>query len=335
MNVADRPLPAAAAPSRAGGAAGRRLARRLAQLRRLFDLDAIVQQRVGTDEVAAYYHQNFHPYRRYHSAAGAMHMALNPEGRFDKDGFFGQARRIESLWRERAPADVLELAFGKGINLGYLAKRWPAVRFAGIDLTPRNVRHAQAQPGLERAKLVCGDLHALPFAPESFDCVFCVEGFCHATDVPRALAEQARVLRPGGLLVFFDGYRELSPEAMTADESLAVTLVEKSMAVDAFQPIGAFLAQADAAGFELLVNESLAEAVRPNLERLHRLASLLMLVPPLTRRWLAGRSAHRGRNLVAAALGKHTVGMGLQGYRQLVLRKRAAAVAGAGAESDA
>ncbi len=309
-------------------AAARELERRLAQLRRVFDLEAIVHHRADAEQVVAYYHQNFHPYRRYHSAAGAMHMALNPGGRFHEDGFLGQAQRIEALWSERPPADVLELAFGKGINLEYLVPRWPAVHFAGIDLTPRNVRHAQALPALANAALVCGDLHALPFAADSFDCVFCVEGFCHATDVPRALADQARVLRPGGLLVLFDGYRERPLEAMTADEALAVTLVEKSMAVDSFQNASIFVGQAAAAGLVVVSDESLVSAVMPNLERLDRLASLFLLVPPLARRWLAGRSAHRGRNLVAAALGKLTVRMGLQGYRQLVLRKHATPVQG-------
>lgn len=295
----------------------------MARLRRLFDLEAVARQRGGSEQVVAYYHQNFHPYRRHHSQAGAMHMALNEGGAFDKDGFFGQARRIEALWEGEPPADVLELAFGKGINLAYLAPRWPAVRFSGIDLTPRNVKHAKALPALANATLTQGDLHAPPFASASFDFVFCVEGFCHAIDVPRALAEQARVLRPGGLLLLFDGYRELALEEMSAEETLAVQVVEKSMAVDTFQQIGTFLAQADAAGFDLVSNESLVDAVMPNLRRFDRMAGWFLLLPPLTRRWLAGRSAERGQNLVAAALMRLTVSMGLQGYRQLVLRKRA------------
>lgn len=314
--------PPAGGDARRSAAAARRLARRLASLRRVFDLDAITRHKGDTSQIVAYYHQNFHPYRRYHSQAGAMHMALNAGGRFDADGFFGQARRVEALWQDERPADVLELAFGKGINLAYLAPRWPEVRFSGIDLTPRNVKHAKTLPELAGADLQHGDLNAPPFAAETFDCVFCVEAFCYATDVPRALAEQARILRPGGLLILFDGYRELQPETMSVDEKLAIALVEKSMAVAAFQQIGPFIAQAEAAGFELVANDSLVDAVMPSLKRLDRLARLFLSVPPLTRRWLARRPAPRGDNLAAAALMRHTVSMGLQGYRQLVLRKR-------------
>jgi SAM-dependent methyltransferase len=299
-------------------AAAKRLKRRLAQLRRVFDLDAIASQPADAPLITRYYHQNFHPYRRYHSADGAMHMALNPGGRFDRAGYTGQAQHLEARWAGQPPADVLELAFGKGFNLEYLAPRWPGVRFSGIDLTPRNVRHAQSRPALAGVALSCADMHELPFEAGSFDCVFCVEGFCHATDVPRALAEQARVLRPGGLFVLFDGYRERTLEEMSAEEALAVAVVEKSMAVDSFQHVGTLIEQAAAAGLELVSNESLVASVMPNFRRLDRMASLFLLVPPLTRHWLAGRSAERGRNLAAAALGRWTVSMGLQGYREMV-----------------
>lgn len=317
------PIAATASTTAQDRAAAKRLARRLAQLRRVFDLDAIARQPADAPQIKSYYHQNFHPYRRYHSADGAMHMAINPGGRFDRAGYHGQARRLEALWTKSPPADVLELAFGKGFNLEVLAPRWPGVLFSGIDLTPRNVRHAQSRPALARAALSCADMHALPFAAESFDCVFSVEGFCHATDVPRALAEQARVLRPGGQFVLFDGYRERGLETMSADEALAVTVVEKAMAVDAFQHVATLIEQAAASGLRLEGNESLAASVMPNFRRLDRMASLALLVPPLTRRWLAGRSAERGRNLAAAALGRWTVSMGLHGYRQMVWCKPA------------
>jgi len=72
---------------------------------------------------------------------------------------------------------------------------------------------------------------------------------------------------------------------------------------------------------QLVSNQSLDALVMPNFRRLDRLASLFLLAPPLTRRWLGGRSKERGRNLAAAALGRWTVSMGLHGYRQMVWRK--------------
>jgi ubiquinone/menaquinone biosynthesis C-methylase UbiE len=43
---------------------------------------------------------------------------------------------------------------------------------------------------------------ARPFAAERFDCVVCTWTLCSIPDVPAALAEVIRVLKPGGRFVF-------------------------------------------------------------------------------------------------------------------------------------
>jgi ArsR family transcriptional regulator len=45
-----------------------------------------------------------------------------------------------------------------------------------------------------------GDMHALPFAGSSFDHVLLLTCLCYAREPARAVAEAARVLRPGGTL---------------------------------------------------------------------------------------------------------------------------------------
>ncbi len=89
--------------SRRDDAATRRLARRLAKLRRLIDLNAIDRQTGDAGQVVTHYHQEFCPDRGYLPPAGAMHMALNADRRFDEDSFFGQGRRIERLWKDQPP----------------------------------------------------------------------------------------------------------------------------------------------------------------------------------------------------------------------------------------
>ncbi|UUX96737.1 class I SAM-dependent methyltransferase [Aquabacterium sp. J223] len=318
------PLFATVSPAEADRAA---LRRQLRKLQRVFPVDALAAERTSTQQVVEYYDACQDAYRKYHSADGAVHMALNDGDRFDPDGFYGQLRRIEADWAT-APTpvrDVLELAFGQGFNLAWLAPRHPQVRFHGVDLTPAHVRLAgdrlQAQ-GLANVQLQLGDYQALPFDDGRFDQLFCIEAMCHASDLPGALAEAARVLRPGGALTLFDGYLPRPVQQLTSEEALAVVLVAKGMAVERLQWLDDVLAQARAAGFEPRRVDALDAQVMPSLRRLERLTSAVIRWPWLGRRALARRPEMRGRNVLAGCLMRSTVALGLIGYRHLVLQKR-------------
>jgi SAM-dependent methyltransferase len=300
----------------------RELARRLHKLGRVFDVPALRRDTLPAAQVVQYYEDCHDAYRKYHSAEGAVHMALNDGDRFDPDGFFGQLRRLEAGWGAAPPADVLELAFGQGFNLEYLARRHGGTRFHGIDLTPAHQRIAAERvrrAGLTNVTLTGGDFHHLPYADASMDAVFCIEAFCYATDLPRALAEVRRVLRPGGRFTLFDGYYTRPLAAMAPDEALAAELVARGMAMDTLQVQAELLAAAHAAGFVPAEPVALDAAVMPSLRRLERVTGAVIRWPWLGRRALARRSALRGRNILAGYLMHTAVAMGLIGYRQLVL----------------
>jgi len=305
------------------------LGRRLARLARVFPVQPIAQQAMGPDEVVSYYEHCFDAYRRHHSREGAVHMALNEGRRFDAAGFYGQLERMEALWQTALPRDALELAFGHGFNIAHLAPRWPGVRFAGLDLTPRHVEHVRAllaERGIGNVELRQGDFHALPYADASVDQAWCIEAFCYATDTPRALREAARVLRPGGCLTLFDGYLARPLEVLDADEALAIRLVAKGMAIERFQVLAEIQAQAHEAGFEVETCEPLDAQIMPSLKRLERITGAVVRWPWLGRKALARRHPMRGRNVLAGYLMRSTVTLGLLAYRHLVLRKRAPAL---------
>lgn len=304
------------------------IGRRLQRLARVFPLERMAHERMGLAEVASYYDVCFEAYRRHHSAEGAVHMALNEDGRFDAAGFRGQLERIEAAWRAEPPRDVLELAFGQGFNLAFLAPRFPQARFAGLDLTPRNVAHVRdllAGRGIANVVLQEGDYHWLPYAGASFDQLYCIEALCHALDTPRALAEAARVLRPGGALTVFDGYLSRPLEGLPETEALAVRLVAKGMAIERFQVADEFVAQAAAAGLKAERVQALDAQIMPSLKRLERLTGAVVRWPWLGRRALARRHPMRGRNVLAGYLMRSLVAHGLLTYRHLVLRKPPAA----------
>lgn len=301
------------------------LVRRLRKLGRVFPVGAIQAEPLPAAQVVAYYEQCHDAYRKYHSAEGAVHMALNDGDRFDPDGFYGQLRRMERGWAE-PPAEVLELAFGQGFNLAYLAARHPACRLAGIDLTPAHLQIASERvrrEGLPNVQLTQGDFHQLPYADARFDHAFCIEAFCYATDLRQALGEVARVLRPGGSFTLFDGYLTRPPTQMDADEALAVDLVAKGMAIDALQVLDELLPVAAAAGLHAETVDALDAEVMPSLRQLERITGAVIRLPWLGRLALARRPPMRGRNVLAGYLMRTTVALGLIGYRQVVLRKPA------------
>ena len=299
------------------------LHRRLRKLARVFDLAALRQQRLGAPEVVAYYENCHDAYRKYHSAEGAVHMALNDGDTFDPDGFYGQLRLMERGWAP-PPADVLELAFGQGFNLAYLAQRHPGSRFTGIDFTPAHVRIAGQRlqrEGLGHVALTQGDFHHLPYADASFDAVFCVESFCHAMDLPQALAEVARVLRPGGCFTLFDGYLSQPVLQLGEDEALAVELVARGMAIESLQLPEDLLAAAQAVGLKTTRMDALDAQVLPSLRRLERTTGAVIRFPWLGRWALARRHPARGRNVLAGYLLRSTLQLGLLCYRHIELQK--------------
>jgi len=78
-----------------------------------------------------------------------------------------------------------------------LAADNPETRVVAIDQSPQMVRLA-AERGLEAHR---ADVTALPFQDAGFDVVTAMWMLYHVADLPRALAEVRRVLRPGGLFV--------------------------------------------------------------------------------------------------------------------------------------
>jgi SAM-dependent methyltransferase len=329
------PMPTAAepaaepAPNAAHAALDAELKGRLARLARVFGLDALRAQAMGREQIVEYYVHTHDAYRKYHSAEGAVHMALNPDGRFDPAGYRTHLRLMERDWAAQAAAgrpvgDVLELAFGQAYNLLDLAAAHPGTHFTGIDMTPVHVelsRQRIATAGLANVTLTLGDFHHLPYPDASFDHVFCIEAFCYAQDLPRALSEIARVLRPGGMLTLFDGYTPRATGTMQAHEALGVDLAARGMALNRFQELDEMLATAAACGLALTRNDRLDREVRPSLARLERVTRFVLLWPWLGRRMLAKRHVSRGGNVLSGTLMRTLLDLGLLTYRHLVWNK--------------
>ena len=127
-------------------------------------------------------------------AGGAVTKLVGPVERVRRAFARGRARRVA---RGLAPrARVLDVGCGDG-KLA-VALRAAGVRAVGLEGSAGPARRAAAETG---GRVVVGDPAALPFATSTLDAVVVWHVLEHLPAPRRALAEAARCLRPGGILV--------------------------------------------------------------------------------------------------------------------------------------
>jgi len=103
--------------------------------------------------------------------------------------------------------DVLEVGCGSGVHARLLARA--GARLTAVDLTSTAVAMTRRRLDLDglSGTVVEADAEALPFPDASFDFVWSWGVLHHSADTGRALAEVARVLRPGGRLALMVYHR--------------------------------------------------------------------------------------------------------------------------------
>jgi demethylmenaquinone methyltransferase/2-methoxy-6-polyprenyl-1,4-benzoquinol methylase len=125
----------------------------------------------------------------------------------------GQDRRWRELLLDLCDLPVrgslLDVGSGTGDIAAAARRRYPHAQVVGTDFTYEMMAAGRSQPARRDLPFVQGDTLSLPFADNSFDAV--VSGFLIRNVVDRAgaLAEQARVTKPGGRVVCL----EITPPA--------------------------------------------------------------------------------------------------------------------------
>eukprot|EP00762_Andalucia_godoyi_P007400 ANDGO_07823.mRNA.1 mitochondrial Methyltransferase OMS1 len=141
-------------------------------------------------------------------------------------------RALDFVLKEH-PTRILETACGTGRNVDLASQRiredgldgQQSLMYVMVDVSPQMVVEAakkrkwamttstteaeaeadtvRVQPAIESVAQVA-DASALPYADCSFDVVFDTFGLCSVDDPDRVISESARVVRPGGSLVFLE-----------------------------------------------------------------------------------------------------------------------------------
>jgi arsenite methyltransferase len=134
----------------------------------------------------------------------------------------GLARKLDAMYRTRdvirrrrlvqdavaaQPAErILDVGCGPGYYVAELAERVGPDGFVlGVDASPAMLAVAAGRcDGAENTGFSEGDASSLPADDAGFDAVVSVQVMEYVQDVPAALAEIRRVVRPGGRVVLWD-----------------------------------------------------------------------------------------------------------------------------------
>jgi len=117
----------------------------------------------------------------------------------DTSAFYRDIARLSEL---PPGTSVLDIPCGGGVAFRGLRPE-QELHYVAADLSPVMLRRARAEAdrrGIHWIQFVEADVEALPFEERSFDLVVTYTGLHCFPDPPAAIAEMARVLRPGGEL---------------------------------------------------------------------------------------------------------------------------------------
>lgn len=133
-------------------------------------------------------------YERYATQYAAFRLHTCPDDR---------AEGLAALDLPRA-RHAAEVGCGPGYYAPVIAAWHPTVRVTGIDNSPTQIalaRRRAAQHGLGNTHFICDDACALSLPDGRFDRIIASRLFMVVRDPRRTMAELARVLAPGGILV--------------------------------------------------------------------------------------------------------------------------------------
>lgn len=107
-------------------------------------------------------------------------------------------------------AQVLEVGCGTGAMMRFLARRRDfSGTGLGVDQSPVLIdaakKYARDEAVADRVDFRVGDAHSLDLPGDTFDAVIAHTLISHVTDPAEVIDEMARVVKPGGTVVIFDG----------------------------------------------------------------------------------------------------------------------------------
>jgi ubiquinone/menaquinone biosynthesis C-methylase UbiE len=207
----------------------------LRQIGAIFNVDRIVDEFQDVDHIIDYYTTLKLPLLLVYDKDGFYHYGISYDGKYKTDDLKESPRLVEKYIHDIDAKNVLELAYGRGTNTAFLARRNPHVTFEAVDVSNKPLSRYAALPN---AHFQLRDFHDLSaIQNNSFELAFVIEALSCSTNKEQVFNEVKKKLKPDGLFIVIDGYQRDRPAPLTTSEQLMWGLIEKSLSVDKIERV--------------------------------------------------------------------------------------------------
>ncbi len=284
---------------------------------KFLNLDKYIKgEKNSISQIQSYFTINSWAYHHFHSQDGFMHFRISPNGCYTDEDAFHQPDCVADFIQ--AGDTVMELGYGYGANLLYLARCHPDADFIGVDLLPlskdkvipQNVRTCQQDYS-----------NLSQFADNSVNVVYAFETIVHNTDKEKIYREVCRVLKPGGVLIVFD--YALANRLETYDDKIqkAIALISKGGAAAMIESVEELNAHYTNSGLTIEKMQDYTRQILPDLKRLERKAAKILTRPVLARLMFRLLPDQFVTNIILGYLGYDSGNAGICLYKGWVVRK--------------
>lgn len=293
------------------------LHKKIDSMAKFLNLDKITQgEKNSVAQIRSYFKINDWAYRHYHSQDGFMHFRISPNGFFSDNDVYYQPDTVSQYIK---PGDVvMELGFGQGANLLYLAHCHPDARFIGVDLSPLK-KNKVCPENVTTYELNYSDLSQ--FEDNSVDVMYAFETIVHNTDKEKIYREVHRVLKPGGVIIVFD--YALRARYETYDEKIqkAIALISKGGAAAMIESLEELNGHYANCGLTLEKSVDHTKEVLPDLKRLERKAAKVLERPWLAKMMFLFLPEQFVSNIILGYLGYDLGNAETGTYHEWIIRK--------------
>ena len=181
--------------------------------------------------------------------------------------FIGRLLKLDSEIKQGKK--ILDAGCGIGGTVVYFAKKFPDIKFTGINIVPDHIEMAKnlakEKKVLSNTDFFVKDFVDTDLSSNHFDAIYLMESSCYALQKQMLIGEMYRILKPGGILVITDVFRtlvELNPFLTNIYDSFC-----KGWGLSDLIDIEEFIFYLEKEGFHNIVNKAVTKHVTRTILR--------------------------------------------------------------------